>query len=68
VYLSWNPDESGYAEAASAAGMTPGTFRVAVHRMRRRFRSFLENEVARTVDTEADLKEEIAYLLHVMDH
>jgi RNA polymerase sigma-70 factor (ECF subfamily) len=46
--------------------MTPGTFRVAVHRMRRRFRSFLENEVARTVDTEADLKEEIAYLLHVM--
>jgi RNA polymerase sigma-70 factor (ECF subfamily) len=48
--------------------MTPGTFRVAVHRMRRRFRSFLENEVARTVDTEADLKEEIAYLLHVMGH
>lgn len=68
VYLSWNPDESGYAEAASAAGMTPGTFRVAVHRMRRRFRSYLENEVARTVDTEADLKEEIAYLLRVMGH
>lgn len=54
------------AETARALGMSEGAFKVAVHRLRREFRERLRNEVARTVDDEADVDDELRYLCSVL--
>jgi RNA polymerase sigma factor (sigma-70 family) len=52
-----------HAELAAQLGISPEYVRVAVHRLRQRFRQLLEEEVARTVASPAQFKEEIQYLL-----
>ena len=39
--------------------MTEGTVRVAVHRLRRRYRDLLRDEIAQTVTNESQIDEEI---------
>lgn len=51
--------EGGYAEAASRAGMTEGATRVAAHRMRKRLRQFVEDEVRETVSESQEYDEEL---------
>lgn len=53
-------------ESAQALGMSEGAFKVAVHRLRRQFREHLRSEVARTVDDEADVDDELRYLFSVL--
>jgi RNA polymerase sigma factor (sigma-70 family) len=53
----------GHAEIAAKLGMTAGAVKVAAHRMRRRYREILREEIAHTVATPEDVAEEIAYLL-----
>lgn len=55
-----------YAEAAAAAGLSEGAFKVAVHRLRRRYGELLRAEVARTLDGEAEVDEELRYLIAVV--
>jgi RNA polymerase sigma-70 factor (ECF subfamily) len=55
-----------YVEAATALGSTPGAVRVAVHRLRRRFRSMLIAEIAGTVSDAEQVDEELNYLLTVV--
>jgi RNA polymerase sigma-70 factor (ECF subfamily) len=52
-----------YAQLADSLGMTAGALKVAVHRMRRRYRQLLRDEIAQTVDSPGRIDEEIAYLL-----
>jgi len=50
------------AEWAATLGMTEGNIKVALHRMRRRFGETLRQEIARTVDSPAEVDEEIRAL------
>lgn len=52
-----------YAEAGRAIGMSEGAVKVAVHRMRRRFRELLEEEIAQTVASPDEIQSEIRYLI-----
>ena len=55
-----------YAELAVRLGMTESTLRSHVTRVRARYREVLRIEVRRTVDTEAEVDEELHALLHVL--
>jgi RNA polymerase sigma-70 factor (ECF subfamily) len=48
-----------YARVAEELGMTEGAVRVAAHRMRRRYRELLVEEVGRTVEGPGSVDEEI---------
>lgn len=49
-----------YAEVATRLGVSEGAARVAVHRLRRRFREIYREEVAQTLSDRADLDGELA--------
>jgi RNA polymerase sigma factor (sigma-70 family) len=55
-----------YAELAGRLGMTESTLRSHVTRLRARYREVLRAEVRRTVDTEAEVDEELHELLRVL--
>lgn len=55
-----------YAELAARLGTNEGAIKVAVHRLRRRYRELLEQEIANTVATPAEIDEERRYLLQVL--
>jgi len=55
-----------YARLAEELRMTQGALRVAVHRMRRRYRDLLRDEIAQTVDSPEQVDEEISYLLNCL--
>ncbi|MEQ1751155.1 MAG: sigma-70 family RNA polymerase sigma factor [Prosthecobacter sp.] len=54
---------SGHETAAKRLGMESGAVRVALHRMRKRFRDLLLEEVATTVSNDGDVRIELAYLM-----
>jgi RNA polymerase sigma-70 factor (ECF subfamily) len=51
-----------YAAIAAQFGITVGTLKVAVHRLRQRYRELLREEIARGVDDPAEVDEEIRQL------
>lgn len=53
----------GQDEAAKALNMNVGALRVALHRLRKRYREFLLREVASTVSNDGDIRGEMAYLM-----
>jgi len=55
-----------YTELADRLGMTESTLRSHVTRLRARYRQVLRAEVRRTVDTEAEVDEELHELLRVL--
>jgi len=59
AYLVQDPADATQAAAAAALGMTPGAARVALHRMRVRYRGLLREQIAQTVASPADVDEEI---------
>lgn len=54
-----------YATDAARLGMSHGAVRVAVHRMRHRYRELLRRELADTVESEALIDDEIRHLFAV---
>jgi RNA polymerase sigma-70 factor (ECF subfamily) len=54
--------DAGYAQAAAELGMTEGNVKVAVHRLRKRYRERLREEIAQTVVSPAEVEEEIRHL------
>ena len=54
---------SRYAVIAEELGMTEGAVKTAAHRMRRRYRSLMREEIAQTVAGPEEIEEEIRYLL-----
>jgi RNA polymerase sigma-70 factor (ECF subfamily) len=65
-YLSDERPRVPYAEAARELGVTEGTVKVSVHRLRRRFGAVLRDEVAHTLSSPSDIDGELRYLLRVV--
>jgi len=55
-----------YADIAAQLGMTESAVKVAVHRLRDRYRALLEEEIANTVTSRSEVEEERRYLLSVL--
>ena len=62
VYLTTDKDVIPYQDMAAELKMTEGSVRVAVHRLRRRYRKLLRDEIAQTVGGEDQIDEEMGYL------
>ena len=55
-----------YADVASQLGLTEGALKVAVHRLRGRYRELLRAEIAKTVATPGEVDEELEHLIAVL--
>jgi len=62
-YLSTDEAPASYEELAKKLNMTEGALRVAVHRLRRRYRAVLYDEIAQTVATPEEIDLELEYLI-----
>lgn len=58
--------ETHYAELAEAMGTNEGAARVAVHRLRKRYRAVIREEVARTVADESEVDDEMRALMNAL--
>jgi RNA polymerase sigma-70 factor (ECF subfamily) len=61
--LAGGKAKPAYAEIAERLAMSEGAVKVAVHRMRRRYRTLLEEEIAQTTAGPQAIKEELAELM-----
>ena len=59
-------DKLSREELAAQLNMTEGAVKVAVHRLRQRYRKLLRAAVAETVSNEQDLEDEMRYLVEVL--
>jgi DNA-directed RNA polymerase specialized sigma24 family protein len=57
---------SSQAAAASQLSMSEGAIKVAIHRLRQRFRDAVKSEIAQTVPTESDIDDELRHLIAVL--
>lgn len=62
-FLTGQDERGGYARLAEELSMTVGALKVAVHRLRRRYRDLLRAEVAQTVETPEQIEAELRHLL-----
>jgi RNA polymerase sigma-70 factor (ECF subfamily) len=62
-YLIVDDAARSYAETATSLGLSEGAVKVAVHRLRRRFRDIVREEVLQTVSSPADIDDELRHLL-----
>ncbi len=58
--------QTPYRQLGVDVGMSEGAVKVALHRMRRRFREVLYAEVAETVDGPDAIEDEIQYLMRAL--
>jgi len=56
-----------YAQAAAELGLSEGAARVAVHRLRRRYRELLRDEIAQTLSDPAQVAEELQALFRAFE-
>ncbi len=61
-----NPEDGSRAQVAQALGMSDGAIKVAIHRLRGRFRELLRAEIARTVSAPHEIDDELRHLLQVL--
>jgi RNA polymerase sigma-70 factor (ECF subfamily) len=61
-FLGGSHNASTYPEAARRLGLSEGTLRVNIHRLRQRYRDLLRMEIAPTVDGPGGVDEEIRHL------
>lgn len=59
LFLSGDKAEVTYAQAGAPLKMSEGAVKVAVHRLRRRYRELLREQVAQTTHTPAELEDEL---------
>ena len=62
IFLAAGKGEIAHAEVARALGMEEGAVRVAVHRLRKRYRQLLRDEIANTLSDPAMVDEEMRAL------
>ncbi len=62
-YLTVEDDPASYAQISVDLTMTVGAVKVAVHRLRQRYRDLVRQEVASTVENEGDADDELVQLL-----
>ena len=65
-FLPGQESHLSYADAALQLGVSEGAAKVAIHRLRRRYRETLHAEIAHTVENPRDVDSEIRYLLQAL--
>jgi len=63
--LADGPD-GNYAHIAKEMGMTEGAVKVAAHRLRRRYRQLLREEIAQTMAGPEEIEAEIRHLMECL--
>lgn len=63
--LGESPDRSR-AETAADLGLSEGALKVAIHRLRKRFRDLVKAEIAQTVTSPDEAQAELHYLVEVL--
>ena len=66
IYLTAETDTIPYHDVAKQLKMTEGAVKMAVYRLRTRYRELLREKVAQTVATQEQIEEEIRYMLAVL--
>jgi DNA-directed RNA polymerase specialized sigma24 family protein len=66
IYLTAEKGSVPYSDKAAELNMTEGNVRTAVHRLRRRYRKLLRDEIAQTVAAEDQVDEEIDDLFNAL--
>jgi DNA-directed RNA polymerase specialized sigma24 family protein len=66
VVLEGGPDSVGYAEIAARLGTSEGAVKVAVHRLRKRYKALLRERIAATVDDPDEVDDEIRALFDAL--
>jgi RNA polymerase sigma factor (sigma-70 family) len=69
VLKAFQPGEQNtpsYAEAATCLGVSESAVRSMIHRLRRRHRELVREEIAQTVSTSAEVDEELRHLIAVI--
>jgi RNA polymerase sigma-70 factor (ECF subfamily) len=64
--LTGDASAAPYADLAARLGSTEGALRVAVHRMRKRYRRLLRDEIAETLASPDDVDDELRCLLEAL--
>jgi RNA polymerase sigma factor (sigma-70 family) len=64
--LTGESKTTAYIEIAAGLGMSEGAIKVAVHRLRQRYRELLRDEVAQTVASPGDVDEELRHIFVVL--
>jgi RNA polymerase sigma-70 factor (ECF subfamily) len=62
IFLTTGKDESAQTKVAKSLGMEEATVRVAIHRLRKRYRQLLRDEISQTLSDSADVDEEMRAL------
>ena len=65
-FLLGEKGSATYAEIAAASQMTEGAVKVAVHRLRQRYRELFREEVAHTVEEPSEINDEVRHLFSVL--
>jgi RNA polymerase sigma-70 factor (ECF subfamily) len=65
-WLTGDGGNVSQAEAARHLGMNEGAAKVAIHRLRRRLRDLIKNEISQTVKDRADIDMEMHHLLEAL--
>ncbi len=66
IFLTAGRGDVSYRQLAEDLAMGEGALRVAVHRMRRRFRELFRDEIAQTVASQDEIEEEVRHLMSVL--
>jgi len=65
-FLPGNDETISYSELASKLGTTEGALKVAVHRLRRKYREIFRAEIAHLVSDPGEVDDEVRYLLRAL--
>lgn len=65
-FLTQSVEEKDYAPVAAELQMKPGTVAVLVHRLRQQYRARVRAEIGHTVDSPAEIDDEMRHLLAVV--
>jgi len=68
AHLFVDADTSSYARIAEEMGTTPNAVKVAAHRLRKRLRSLILEEVRITVNSKSSAEEELRHLLNAVSN
>ena len=65
-WLTGDVEGRSHAGAAAQLGLNEGAVKVAIHRLRGRFRGLVKREIAQTLDDPAQVSDELRYLLSIL--
>jgi len=65
-WLTGDVGGASQAETAAQLGLSEGAIKVAIHRLRKRFRDLVKAEIAQTVSSEEEARDELRYLIEVV--